>query len=477
MPPSGPGVARLRRLSKSGRKRSRTPYRLHGLVAAVGLLGLVAGAATVAGQEAAEEAVTGPVAIRSYQLLTPYELAGSGIDPEVEVKVEIDAAGAVANVDILGIEPTSEFDDLLRSHVESRVGGWRYGPARDANGNPTNTTLSWRMKFESPRDGRRSSAAGGRFNPQFDVLIAAGRLPRSATLLTAAQRGRALSRTVEVAEKHIAREHRRRRETPRFILISDSDIESTIDILAGNMESVFQIFHSLFDPDVEPLPENFKTVVYLYRKQESYNRLHGELGGTGFGTGFYRSPGFIAFHQEVEDSDRLLKSMLHEAFHAFSDSHLTAPRKELPRWAEEGLAEYFGNSKIQKGRLIPGKTSQGKYVVSHGGPVRRLRSSASWSLAEARSALRRGEAPTVAELLEATRETFYGERHQLYYGFSWLLTHFLRHGRETWDTGQPFATMLLYVVEGYSGQDALAAAYGTAPGELQTEFERYVRKF
>ena len=112
-----------------------------------------------------------------------------------------------------------------------------------------------------------------------------------------------------------------------------------------------------------------------------------------------------------------------------------------------------------------------------GGPARRLRSLASWSLEDARSALRHREAPTVAELLEATRETFYGERYQLYYGYSWLLTHFLHHGREAWDTEKPFARMLLYLVEGYSGQDAMAAAFQIAPEELQPEFERYVRKF
>ena len=470
-------MARLRRLSGSlsrGAGPSRT--RLPGVLA-VALCGLLGEVASAAAQTAGGEVATGPVAIRSYQLLVPHELAGSGIDPEVEVRVEIDAAGRVSDVEVLAIDPPSEFDDLLRSHVESRVAGWRYGPARDAEGNPANTTLSWRMKFESPSEGRRSPVTDRRFDPQLDVLVLAGRLPRTAAPLTPAQRGRALSRTVEVAEKHIDAEHRRRRETPRFILISDAAEAAQVDILAGNMESVFAVYHSLFDPHIEPLPENFKTVVFLFSREESIRRLQTELGGQGFGYGFYRSPGFMAFHQEVEHSDHLLSAMLHEAFHAFSDSHLRAPGKELPRWAEEGLAEYFGNSKIRKGSLIPGKTSHGRYVVAHGGPARRIRSLASWSLEDARSALRRREAPTVAELLEATRETFYGERYQLYYGYSWLLTHFLHHGREAWDTEKPFARMLLYLVEGYSGQDAMAAAFQIAPEELQPEFERYVRKF
>ncbi len=471
-------MARLRRLIAIAAGNAADSSRVRGVTARLILCWFAAGAATVVAQESAAEIATGPVAIRSFQLLTPFQMVGSGIDPEVEVRVEIDAAGKVSNVQVLAIEPPSEFDDLLRSHVENRVGGWRYGPARDVNDNPVPSTLSWRMKFQSP-DSRRSRVADerGRPDPELGVLVRLGNLPLSARPLTREQRGRALTRAVEAAEKYIDREHRRRRETPRFIVISDAEDESQIEILAGNMEAVFEVFHRLFDPHLEPFAENFKTVVYLYSRQENLERLQTQLGGSGFGTGFYRSPGFLAFHQEVEDSDYLLHTMLHEAFHAFRDSHLTAPGKELPRWAEEGLAEYFGNSKIEKGRLIPGEISHGKYVIFHAAPVRRLRSRANWSLREARSDLRSGDAPTVTELMEAGRDTFYGERYRQYYGFSWLFTHFLQHGREEWETEKPFASMLLYLTEGYSGRDAMAAAFGFTSEEVQAEFERYVRRF
>ena len=470
-------MARLRRLSADVCSRSRGGrHRLPALFTAVSFLGLVAGAAAAAAQEDVDEIVTGPVAIRNYELVAPRAMAGSDLDPEVEVRVEIDSAGAVTGVEVLAIEPSSKFDDLLRFHVKRNLADWRYGPARDGEDKPLPSTLSWRLKFESPEGERQYELASQNFDPHLEVLVAAGGLTELAEPLTPSQRARALNRAVEAAERYIDKDHRRRRETRRFILISDAREEATIAALAGNMEAIYQVFHSLFDPHIEPLPENFKTVVYLFRQQASLVALQRQLGSTGFGAGFYRPPGLMAFHQQVQSSDQLVHSMFHEAFHAFSDSHLTAPGKELPRWAEEGLAEYFANSKIEKGHLIPGKTSGSKYVIFHR-RARQLRGTASWSLAEARASLKRGEAPTVAELLEATRGTFYGLRYQQYYGFSWLLTHFLRHGREEWDTEQPFAAMLLYLVEGYSGQDAIAAAYGTTPEALQAEFERYVRRF
>ncbi|MCY3969207.1 MAG: hypothetical protein OXG74_04710 [Acidobacteria bacterium] len=425
-------------------------------------------------QEAAEGTVTGPVAIRNYEPVSPKAMAGTEIDPEVEVRVAIDATGVVTDVEVLAIEPSSEFDDLLRIHVEHALAQWRYAPARDAEDNPTDSSLSWRLKFKSRAVGEEDIVSQD-LGPRLQVLIEAGGLTAPAEPLTSRQRAQSLSRAVEAAERYIDRDHRRRRETQRFILITDAAEESTIDVLAGNMESIYEIFHSLFDPHIEPLPENFKTVVYLFRRQASLLSLQTELGSTGFGAGFYRSPGLMAFHQQVQTSEQLLHSMFHEAFHAFSDSHLTPPGKQLPQWVEEGLAEYFANSKIERGHLIPGKISGSKYILFHR-RSRQLRGTASWSLKEARTALRNGEAPSVAELLEASRDTFYGLRYQSYYGFSWLLTHFLRHGREEWDTARLFGTMLLYLVQGYSGRDAIEAAFGMDPEELQPEFEQYVRR-
>ncbi len=467
-------MAGLRGLSRKLSSGVRDQGRVHLLVAAIGLLGLITTKAPLPAQEAAPAVVAGPVAIRNYEPVAPSAMAGTDIDPEVEVRVAIDAAGVVTDVEVLAIEPSSEFDALLRVQVEHTLSQWRYAPARDAEDNPTSSSLSWRLKFKSRAAGEQDIVSQD-LDPRLEVLVEAGGLEAPTEPLTPNQRARSLSHAVEAAEKYIGREHRRRRETQRFILITDAEDESTIDVLAGNMESIYEIFHALFDSHIQPLPESFRTVVYLFRRQASLVALQREVGSTGFGAGFYRSPGLMAFHQQVQTSEQLLHSMFHEAFHAFSDSHLTPPGKQLPQWVEEGLAEYFANSKIERGHLIPGKISGSKYVLFHR-RSRQFRGTASWSLKEARTALRNGEAPTVAELLEASRDTFYGLRYQSYYGFSWLLTHFLRHGREDWEAEELFGTMLLYLVQGYSGRDAIEAAFGMTPEDLQPEFERYIRR-
>jgi len=443
-------------------------------------LGLIAAAQPVPGQPATGQPATGPVAIRSYQLFSPPELAGTGIAPEVEIRVKVDVHGAVAQVDVLTIEPSSRFDQFLQLQVARNVGAWRFGPARDEEGNAVASTLTWRMKFQGRErggTGERFRLDRNRFDPQLDALVSAGALPMAAAPPPLAEQARILNRTIEAAEQYVDPEHRQRRQTERFILVSDAEDETTVDVLAANMEAVLQTFRGLFDPHIEPLPPRFRIVVYLYRREAQLNRLQLELSGRSVGAGFYYSPGLLAFHQEVADSDQLLHTMLHEAFHSFSDTYLTGPGSDLPRWAEEGLAEYFGNSKIERGRLIPGKMDRGRYAIVHGRRgATRLRSLAQWNLDEARSALQGGQAPSIAQLLEATEDTFYGERIRHYYGFSWLFVHFLHHGREEWETGQTFARMLLYLAEGYVSEDALAALFGTTPEELQPEFDQYVRR-
>ncbi len=488
-------MAGLRGLSRPSKRRHRRPRRAdpssgpgrrrgqtHGAASASRLTALLACfglcfAAHAGPQDEAAEAVTGPVAIRTYQLLPPSELAGSGIDPEVSVRVTIDAEGAVSEVEVLGVEPSSEFDELLAERVRRSVGAWRYGPARGRDGRPVPSTLAWRMKFESPGGQSNGGMAGTRFDPQLDVLVAAGGLPGQAERPSLLQLAEALNQKLQVAEKYIDDEHRRRRQTPRFVVVSDLRDDHSVDILAGNMEAAFSVFHRQFDEHIEPLPSRFRIFVFLYESSLSLRRLQEEIMQGFPASGFYHSPGLLAFHCEVDNFDQLLHTMLHEAFHAFSDTYITGPGRDLPQWAEEGTAEYFGHSRIRRGELIPGGIARGGYSFSHQsrGPVR-VRTVSSWTLEDAKEATGTGRAPSIDELFEATRDTFYGSRHQYYYSFSWLLTHFLQHGRKEWEGGAQFAHMLLYLAEGYASSDALLAVFGATPAELEDEFQRYVRR-
>ena len=289
------------------------------------------------------------------------------------------------------------------------------------------------------------------------------------------ERGEMLNRYARLAEKGIDQAKRRRAETPRFIVISDAGNEETAQILANNLESVFNMLHGIFDQDVAPEPQPLKLVAYLFARKSAFDAISSELDMPVVAAGFYTAPGFFAFHVEQRTPEDLLSVMLHETVHAYSDAHLRRAGLLMPIWMEEGLAEYFANSKIEKKQLVPGKTMRGGFVHTHYGGIYRA-SSQQWSADNVRSAVRAGKAPSLGDILQASYPVFYGEQIQLYYSLSWMLVHFLRHGEPGWADAQ-FPELMLYLAEGYDADIAMRTAYGIPDAELQARFQKYVLSF
>ena len=71
----------------------------------------------------------GPFAIRTPQLMVPDEAAGSGLSPEVAVRLAIDERGRVSAVDVRSITPASDFDAFFRKEVVETLSEWRFAPA------------------------------------------------------------------------------------------------------------------------------------------------------------------------------------------------------------------------------------------------------------------------------------------------------------------------------------------------------------
>jgi TonB family protein len=411
-----------------------------------------------------------PTLLRRTLLTTPIEAAGSGVAPEVKVRVKVDARGRVAAVEVLKIEPSTAYDEAFRRDAVASLRLWRYAPAR-RGGEPVEATLEWSVQFLAREAAAERSPAEGVF-----LDLAGGEVARRARIarLPRREREEILRRLAVSAEKLLEGKDRRRAESPRFVVVSDSPDAETVQILAGNLESVFTVLDGLFRPAVEPQPEAYKIVAYVYWKRPAFHALLAELGSPDWPNGLYRAPGFLAFHLDVPTVDTLLHLMIHEAFHAYADRHLAHPGRPLPQWFDEGFAEYLGNSEIQKGRILPGRLLKGKYVLGHVAGAYRLKTAAAVGLEEVKRAIRSGAALSVRELVAADGTVFYGEKRDLYYPQSWLLVHFLRHGRPEWAERQ-FPALALYLAEGYPAEDALAAAYGLAPPELEEPLSAYAK--
>ncbi len=411
-----------------------------------------------------------PVLLRDSLLLTPIEAAGSGVAPEVDVRLTVDRQGRVARVEVLSIKPSSAYDDAFRQAVEETLGSWRYAPAWK-DGETVESTLRWTIKFQE-KAGLPPSGTSD-LGPMFE---SASSLEQIFTL-PFDQQAKYLKHLASLAEPYLDTSHRRRADSARFVVISDAPDAGTAETLARNLEAVFTLLDQTFQPDVPPYPDHYKLVVYVYWKSASFSALVSQVGAAEWANGFYAAPGFLAFHLETGDVDDLLGLMVHEAVHAYMDRYLDRPGFRPPPWLAEGFASYFGKSEIHKGHLVLGSVREGKYVIDQ--RLRgafRWKTQAGWTLGDVRLAVRKGTVATPADLLAMNRETFYGGDVTLHYALSWLLVHFLRHGEPGWADEQ-FPTLVLYLTEGYPAAAALETVYGLSPQELNRPFQEYVRTF
>lgn len=429
----------------------------------------------VAGAVLAQAEDRPPVLLRGSILLPPVETAGTGLAPEVGVKVDVDERGRITAVDVLSIDPSSEYDEVFRRHTTDELLWWRYAPAI-VDGRPAAISLEWKVQYKAGQvtEGTISSS----LLPLF--LRARGDTEaRHARLLSLPldTQKEILRRYSRVAEKHIDGERRRQYETQRFVVVTDAEHPETAGIVARNLEVSLNVLGRLLQPDLEPQPSHIKLLVYIYAKRSAFDAMREELSAFPFGSAFYYAPGLIVYHLEVPSSDYFQSMLIHEASHAYSDHFLRRPGFTFPRWLEEGFAEYMGNSQVKKGQLLPGRTLKRQFVLNHfTSGARAQATGAGWDLQRVRQALIRREGLALEELVSADRDVFYGDRADLYYGTSWLFVHFLRHGEPGWEDGS-FPRMMLYMAEGYPANAALEAAYGRPYRDLEEPFLAYVKKF
>jgi len=431
--------------------------------------------AALAGALGAEE-VTPPVPIRTPTPLVPVATEGSGLTPEASVRVRIDERGVVVEVEVLSIEPSSEFDDLYRGSLVDTLSSWRYAPQR-RDGVAEPTTLAWKVHFpeRTPRSVNQS------VNPEIQALPidtlpgADAELRRSAILaLPEKQRLLMLQNELKIARGLLDARYARTAERNLVVVHCDSDNEKAAELIAGNVEAMLTILAKRLLPQIVLLPEHHKLQVVAYRSRDEYSALVAQMQVYEWSSGYYSPAGLIAFHLDQGSNDELINVMLHETTHAFLDRYVVRRGVALPRWLGEGFADYIGNSAIRKGQLVPGKTLHRKYEL-HGGTVQRVDTSGGQEIEEARRALAAGKGLGVARLLAASAETFYGEDRHLYYATAWLFVHFLRDGAEGWSETR-FPAAMTYIAEGYPPATVVRDLYGSSDA-LDASFRSYVVKF
>jgi TonB family protein len=423
---------------------------------------------------AAEPTDRAAVPLHTPPLETPVEAAGTGIAPEVTVRVTIDASGRVTRVEIVKITPSTEMDGYFERSIRETLSMWRYGPTIE-NGEPVEKRMEWSVRFaeigkQEEREKRLASPWRGMRRATEEIADY-----RSYLLsLPLEKRTEMLQNYGETALKHLDPKQKTKHVSPHFIVYSDAYEKEVAPAVAQNMEATFNVLNGMLQPWAVPYPEPYCVVVMVYRYNRSFEALKQEVRSIEWARGFYNPLGLIALQMEGCSSTDLMSTILHEATHAFLDRYVARPGVHMPRWLDEGLADYIGGSTIKRKRLVPGKFRRSTiYMTPMGMQVGA--SMRQYSLEDVKRAVGKGEAISLERLVSMGHKEFYRENPQQYYTLSWLLVHFLRHGEEEWAT-ERFPQLVLYMAEGYPPLEALTTIYGSLD-ELEPRFKKYVLRF
>jgi TonB family protein len=429
----------------------------------------------VAGSASAEAETRPPVPIFKPIVTSPWEASGYGLEPEVKVQVEVDELGRVASVEVLDIQPSTEFDDAFQREVVETIGSWRYAPALE-DGVAVARTLQWSIQFSSSSrddDDPRPRRSRGSRTLALLALDDAGSARARIFERPLEERRRILDELGKQAMSHMPPDRLRRTETARFVVLSDAPSLEHAETLANNLEATYLALDELFRPYLHLQPEPYKIVVALFRHRAAYDAFAAEIRAPR-SNGLYRAPGFITAHLEVQVPEWVMQLLLHEATHAYVDRHLRRRGAGFPFWLNEGLAEYVALSQIKRGKLVPGKKVGSRFAIGNSLSARQKQLSG-WTLRRSKKLLAESEDFSFEEVLEADYSCYQGLQSEAHYRAAWLAVHFLRHGEDPW-AEQLFPQMLLFTAEGYPSRQVVEEVYGMSLDELGERFERYVEK-
>ncbi len=406
----------------------------------------------------------------------PLEAAGTGLAPQVTVRLHIDARGKPSTVEIVRISPSSAYDFAFSREVRDALSTWRAAPQlRDGVAIPS--VIEWTIEFsaiereseEGWRKVRGPSSLGPPRDRQDRWIEHLARISQEER-----QRLRQVARLS--GERLLTTEGRQQALSDHFEVITDGPTERTAEVVAGNLEGTYGAAYRIFAGKIPPEIAAERVLVFLFRSEGSFRSFASSRQvSLENAAGFYDSLGLLAFHLEMGASEILRGVLLHEGVHAFLNQHVVRPGVRLPLWLDEGLATYVENSEVRDGQIVLGSLKS--RIVYHNpvAPIR-ARSLPRVTADEVKKAFRKGRAIPLNQLLAARGEEFYGEKARLFYTQAWMFVHFLRHGRSGWAESE-FPKFVLYVAEGFAPGDVFRSVYGGTPEGLSKEFGDYIAKF
>lgn len=143
-------------------------------------------------------------------------------------------------------------------------------------------------------------------------------------------------------------------ETAHYAISSTATPEQTT-LVSDAVESLHAAYVEFFKDRIrnKKNPAKLKLMLYKDRKEFSvYNT------SSSWAEAYYRKPVCYAYFSDEQPNP--YHWMIHEATHQLNNE---LAQLEIPKWVNEGLATYFGTSKIEHGKLLPGNIDKNTYPI------------------------------------------------------------------------------------------------------------------
>ena len=199
-------------------------------------------------------------------------------------------------------------------------------------------------------------------------------------------------------------------DSPHYTIHSTATADQTA-LVAQAVERFYVAYSTFFEKEIPAGTKSSKFKLMLYKDRQEFTANN---TSSPWAEAYYRSPVCYAYFSD--GSENPYHWMIHEATHQLNNE---LAQFKIPRWANEGLASYFGASKIENGVLHPGKIDASAYPI--------------WWLAKLslsgnlENDISTGKIIPLRTLIAGKGGPDINQYVNLYYMEYWSFTHFLFH--------------------------------------------------
>ncbi len=274
----------------------------------------------------------------------------------------------------------------------------------------------------------------------------------------------------------------RRTESGQLRIYTDALDDEETRLIGRVVEETTEAHRQFWGPLVPLRPFKQPILVYAFARKSDHDRLHaiwqsGKAGGaTVAGSApageYIPASRILAIPCEAMDGHLPVPILIHEVIHMLDYETVYGAGVTPSTWFEEGLATYFGFSRIDSQlRIQPGDIRRSGTIIA--GSVR-VQFDPRAPLREYRRRVRGGEVVPLRSLLRASSSDplWGGESASYAYGAAWTLVHFLKDGQR----GKRYAAFLSLArleARGEGGPAAFTTLFGPDLDPLEAAWREY----